>query len=85
MEGNPCESCNRPMHSEKNHGGGVAGNPYCDFCTDGDGNLNSFEEIRKGMVDFAVSRDDIGTREAQEVANQHLRKMPAWRHLYEAE
>jgi len=47
--------------------------------------LNSFEEIKKGMVDFAVSRDDIGTTEAQEVVNQHLRKMPAWRHLYEAE
>jgi len=47
--------------------------------------LNSFEEIKKGMVDFAVSRDDIGTREAAEMANQHLRKMPAWRHLYEAE
>lgn len=65
-----CQSCGMPI--ESGH--------YCAYCTDADGNLQSFDERFQAMVGWQARRnpgDPIEKIERDTLA--YLATMPAWR------
>ena len=65
-----CESCGMPIESGR----------YCDYCTDADGNLQSFEDRFERMVAWQARRDPSAMREELErTTRAYMATMPAWR------
>jgi hypothetical protein len=65
-----CESCGMTVES----------GPYCQYCTDEDGKLQSFDERFLRMVQFMKRRnDDLSQDEAEAQTLAYMATMPAWR------
>jgi len=65
-----CESCGMPIESGR----------YCSYCTDEDGQLQSFEERFSRMVDWQLREKPGAERSEVEAATRaYMAKMPAWR------
>ena len=73
-----CESCGMPMVTREDFGGHNPNNRYCTHCTDKDGKLKSKEEVRKRIIEFYL-KEGYSKKKAEEMADEHLSKMPAWR------
>lgn len=66
----PCDSCGMPIETGR----------YCQFCTDADGNLQSFEERFARMVEWRARRDPGASRADVEAATRaYMATMPAWK------
>ncbi len=64
-----CESCGMPIETGR----------YCDYCTDAEGNLQSFDERFERMVSWQARREPDSTREELEAATlAYMATMPAW-------
>jgi hypothetical protein len=69
-ERTPCESCGMPIEA----------GPYCQYCTDSEGNLQEFEERLARMTQWMRrSGDGLSVTEAETRALEHMAAMPAWR------
>ncbi|MFO0652701.1 MAG: zinc ribbon domain-containing protein [Polyangiales bacterium] len=78
--GAACESCGRPMMSERDHGGGRGDNPYCRHCTDARGSLRAYEDVLEGLVrDEFMARNGMARPQAEVAARNALRHSPAWK------
>lgn len=80
MGGPSCESCGRPMMSDRERGGGRADNVYCRYCTDSSGALKSYNDV----LETLVTRDYMGTNgmgraQAEVAARNAMMYMPAWK------
>ena len=65
-----CQSCGMTIES----------GPYCQYCLDEKGNLQSFEERLTRLVQFMHQRDPaISGDQARSNALEYMRSMPAWR------
>lgn len=65
-----CESCGMPI--ETGH--------YCAYCTDAEGNLQSFDERFGRMVDWQARTNPGSSREELERQTlEYMAGMPAWR------
>jgi hypothetical protein len=70
MSNHNCESCGMPIEA----------GPYCAYCVDEGGRLQSFEERFERMVQWQARREPATTREALERKTlAYLATMPAWR------
>ncbi len=79
------------MEKAEDHGGGKEDNNWCVHCSNSDGSHKSKEEVREGMVQFAMSEEGkkmlegFGisppkTREdAEKYVDEYLANLPAWR------
>jgi hypothetical protein len=59
----------------------AAGDPtkdYCRHCATPTGELNSYDEILRGMTAFLVRTQGLDERVARETAKATLAKLPAW-------
>ncbi|MFT3871966.1 MAG: hypothetical protein QM714_04855 [Nocardioides sp.] len=64
-----CESCDMPIETGR----------YCGYCTDAEGNLQSFDERFERMVSWQARREPDSTREELEAATlAYMATMPAW-------
>jgi len=64
-----CESCGMPIETGR----------YCDYCTDENGSLQSFDERFERMTSWQARRNPGATR--QEIEHQtldYMATMPAW-------
>jgi hypothetical protein len=69
-KGTHCESCGMTIEA----------GPYCQYCTDENGELQDFDERFARMVQFMMRRDTSLTREQAEVrTREYMATMPAWR------
>ena len=65
-----CQSCGMPI--ESGH--------YCQYCTDGHGNLQDFDTRFAAMVDWQQRRSPDASRETIEAETRsYMSGMPAWR------
>lgn len=68
-----CQSCGMPLAE------GKPGQMYCDYCSDEQGNLKSYEEILEGTIQgYFMGMQKMERAPAEEAAKEHLAKMPAW-------
>ena len=74
-----CESCGMPMVRLEDHGGGRLDVHFCKYCTDPLGRLKPKEEVRKTMVDLAVTAQRRSIEDAEKFVDRYMKKMPAWR------
>lgn len=69
-EQHPCDSCGMPIETGR----------YCQYCTDAEGNLQSFEDRFERMVSWQARRTPEASRPELESATlAYLATMPAWR------
>jgi hypothetical protein len=53
---------------------------YCDYCTDENGNLQSFDDRFDRMVQWMMRREHAASREeAEKKTLAYMATMPAWR------
>jgi hypothetical protein len=65
-----CDSCGMPIED----------GTYCEYCTDTDGNLQSFDERFERMVQWTMKRgNDLSRTKAEEDTLAYMATMPAWR------
>jgi hypothetical protein len=68
------------MMSAKDHGGGREDNPYCKVCTNGRGELLSYDQVHKAMAEERFMKVNRMPRPgAEEAAHKALSQMPAWK------
>ncbi len=81
LTGGPaCESCGRPMMTDRDHGGGRADNPYCRHCTDARGSLRPYDDVLETLVrEEFMARNGMARPQAEAAARNALRHSPAWR------
>jgi hypothetical protein len=78
--GMSCDSCGRPMTSDREHGGGLASNPYCHRCTHSNGSLKSYEDVLETLVrEEFMGRNKMARSQAEVAARNALRYSPAWK------
>ena len=77
-----CESCGMPMKNQEDFGGSKIENKYCRFCTDAKGNLKPFDEKVKDMTGFIMRTTDLAFEQAQNLAKDNMKKMPAWKEYF---
>jgi hypothetical protein len=52
---------------------------YCDYCTDEEGKLRSFEDVLEGTIQgYFMGMQKMERGEAEVAAKEMLAKMPAW-------
>ncbi len=66
----PCQSCGMPIES----------GPYCQYCVDENGKLQSFDERFERMTQWARSRDpELTDSQVEAQTLDYMSTMPAWR------
>jgi hypothetical protein len=66
----PCQSCGMPIEA----------GPYCRYCVDEQGNLQTFEERFARMAQWMRrTRPELSQPEAEAQALDYMATMPAWR------
>ncbi|MFC1971446.1 VOC family protein [Chloroflexota bacterium] len=73
-----CLSCDMPMNSHGDFGGGNPENKYCVHCSHPDGTLKSYDEVLSGMTNFLMTSQKMDEATAEGVARDYMSKMPAW-------
>lgn len=69
-----CESCGMPIEA----------GPYCQYCIDEEGKLQTFTERLERMSQWMRrTRDGLTNDEAEALALDHMATMPAWRNSRE--
>lgn len=74
-----CQSCGMPMDKPENHGGGDVNNPFCQYCTDEQGNLLPRDQVRAKMIQFYIQKQGKTQEEAERATDQLMGAMPAWK------
>jgi hypothetical protein len=70
MSNQRCESCGMPIEA----------GPYCQYCSDADGKLHSFDKRLEGMIAFFMGREPgLDRAEAERRTRAYMATMPAWR------
>lgn len=73
-----CQSCGMPMDKPEDYGGGRAGNTYCQYCADDQGNLLPRETVREKMIQFQMKSLNKSQEQAEGDVDRHMALMPAW-------
>ncbi len=70
-----CHSCTAPLDSPDFKG---ASDIYCKLCTDKNGNLKSYEEIKQGVSNWFKDWQKVSDEVAEKRAEYFMKAMPAW-------
>jgi hypothetical protein len=58
--------------------GGNPANPYCVHCTETDGSLKIFDDVREDGTTFLMQTQNLSRDMAEAKAGTYLSGMPAW-------
>jgi hypothetical protein len=67
------------MHKAEEFGGGKMNNSSCVYCSDSEGNLKPRNEVREGMVQFWMKRENIDRKTAEKKTDEYMSSQPAWK------
>ena len=73
-----CGSCGMPMEKAADFALGQSGQPYCSYCTDKSGQLQSWEKILEMNVKYYMESQGITQSAATQLATEFLKSQPAW-------
>lgn len=72
-----CHSCGMPLEPKTQS---KFSERYCIYCQNQEtGKLKSYEEVREGSIQAAIDFLGKNEREAIQLADQNLPKLPRWR------
>ena len=74
-----CNSCGMPFEKAEDRALGNPQSEYCIYCTHKDGSLKPYEDVLGGMRDYLMQSQGIDKNAAQAIAEETLKKLPAWR------
>ncbi len=74
-----CESCGMPLATAADHALGETENPYCRYCTDAEGHLQSATERIERMTQWSMRQSGADYETARKQALAYMRTMPAWK------
>lgn len=75
---NSCSSCGMPLQKPSDHALANEKIPYCNHCTKSDGSLKSYEEVLEGTKGYFIHSQGLAPQAAQKMAENLLKKQPAW-------
>jgi hypothetical protein len=67
------------MEKPEEFGGHKVGNSSCVYCSDSEGNLKPRNEVREGMIQFWMQREEIDRDLAEKKTDEYMSSMPAWK------
>lgn len=73
-----CIACGMPMTSLADHANSDSTSAYCTHCARPDGTMKSRTEVLEGMTSFMVRSQGIDESAARQMAEQMMKKLPAW-------
>ena len=68
----------KPKVKLEDFGGGSPASIYCQYCSNPDGSLKSYEDVLNGVTGFMMSTQGLDRAAAESKAKEHLAAMPAW-------
>jgi hypothetical protein len=74
-----CGSCGMPLEKPEDFALGDPTQPYCRYCTDGQGNLLPYEQVLATNAGFYVKSQGITPEAAARLAQALLADKPAWK------
>ena len=74
-----CVSCGLTMSEAEEFAGGKVGYNVCVYCGDSDGNLKPKNEVREGMINFWMKRENIDRKTAEKKTDEYMSTQPAWK------
>ncbi len=75
-----CQSCGMPMKSLDDYSHADKKSIYCSYCTQSNGKIRPFEEIKKSLISFYMSANPGKNKfDADTAVVAHLKLMPAWK------
>jgi len=73
-----CIACGMPMRDISDFAGGDTTKDYCVHCARPDGQMQTFEEKKESLKNFIVKTQGLDETAALKVAENMMRKLPAW-------
>lgn len=67
------------MTRAEEFGGGKINNSSCVYCSDSEGNLKPRNEVREGMINFWMQRENIDRKTAEKKTDEYMSAQPAWK------
>lgn len=77
-----CISCGMPMKEVSDFAMNNPDKDYCVYCATSTGKMQSFEERRQNFIDFMINSKNFSPEVAQALAEQIMKKMPAWKDYF---
>ena len=78
-----CIACGMPMQDISEFAAKDPNKDYCVHCARPDGEMQSFEEKKKSLTEFIVKTQGFDESAALKVAENMMRKLPAWKEYFE--
>jgi len=76
-----CIACGMPMECARDHALGDLAKPYCCYCANEDGTMQSYAEKLANYTAWIVSTQGLDPAVAHRQAATILGELPAWRDL----
>ncbi len=76
-----CNSCGMPMEKNEDFALGNTSSAYCQYCTDKQGRLLSYEQILQANAGYLKESQGLTDQNALKMAKGLLREQPAWKHM----
>lgn len=78
MADRTCISCGLPIRSSNGAARGSTENSYCLHCSNEDGTMKCYNDVKEGMAQFIVRTQGLDTSVAHEMAGEMMKNLPAW-------
>jgi len=78
-----CIACGMPMKDISDFAAKDPNKDYCVHCSRPDGEMQSFEEKKESLTKFIVKTQGFDESAALKVAENMMRKLPAWKEYFD--
>ena len=77
-----CIACGMPMEKITDFAANDPNKDYCVHCARPDGEMQSFEEKKENLTQFIVKSQGFDENAARKIAENMMRKLPAWQKYF---
>jgi len=81
MEQKVCESCGISFKSINEYSNKTLETKYCNYCTDNQGNLKSYNEKLTDFKNLLLKNNNYGEEQAKKIAKIKMKQFPAWKDI----
>lgn len=78
-----CIACGMPMEKAADFAGNDLEKDYCIHCSRPNGEMQSFSEKKENLTKFIVRTQGFANNAAEKIAENMMRKLPAWKEYFD--